>query len=177
VIALRAVEFAARLAAVFVLVVAIYNKGAANMARSRSFQCSVMLACSVLLLVRLAVGADEGKAQAKPALTGVWVLKGGELKIEFADKNVVKIFPHGDNVELTVLCKYTLEKEGKVRIKITDFEGKDEAKEAAKERLPVGTEFTFAWKAKDGTAKLSDVKGDKVDLLKSHLEGEYNQKK
>jgi hypothetical protein len=37
--------------------------------------------------------------------------------------------------------------------------------------------FSFQWKVKGETATLGDVKGDNVDLLKSHLEGEYGQKK
>ncbi len=43
--------------------------------------------------------------------------------------------------------------------------------------LPVGTDFSFKWEVKDVTAKLGDLKGDKVELLKAHLEGEYSQKK
>ena len=43
--------------------------------------------------------------------------------------------------------------------------------------LPIGTEFSFKWKVKDDNAKLDDMKGDKFEPLKSHLEGEYSQKK
>jgi hypothetical protein len=177
VLAVHAVEFAASSAAALILLVAILNKGAAKMVRTKSLRCGVVLACSVFLLARLPVWSDDKNDKDKPALAGVWVLKGGELKIKFADKNVVKFFPHGDNDTFTVICEYSVEKEGRVKAKITNFEGKDEAKEAARERLPVGTEFSFTWKAKDGAAKLSDVKGDKVELLKSHLEGEYSMKK
>jgi hypothetical protein len=116
----------------------------------------------------------EDKKEDKPALSGVWVLKGGEVKIVFSDKNVLKVFPHGNEV-LVVLCKYTSGKEGLVTAKITDFEGKDEVKEKVKEKLPVGTEFSFKWKVKGDTAALDYQKGD--EHLKSHLEGEYERKK
>jgi uncharacterized protein (TIGR03067 family) len=111
----------------------------------------------------------------KLALSGVWTLKEGETKIQFSDKNVVKISPHGDNNVIVVICEYTAEKEGLVKVTITGFEGKGHAK--VKEMLPVGTDFSFKWKIKDDTAKLDGLKGDKVELLKSHLEGEYSEKK
>jgi hypothetical protein len=145
--------------------------------QTKNFLCGVMLACSVFVLANRPASADDKKDKDKPALSGVWVLKGGETKIEFADKNVVKIAPHGDNNLIAVVCEYTVEKEGLVKAKITDFEGKDEVKEAVKEMLPLGTKFSFKWKLKDDTARLGDLKGDKVELLKSHLEGEYSQKK
>jgi hypothetical protein len=126
-------------------------------------------------MTSLPASADDKKD--KSALSGVWELKGGEAKIEFSDKNLVKISPHGDSKVIAVICEYTVEKEGLVKAKITDFEGKDDAKAKVKELLPVGTEFSFKWKVTDSTAKLDDLKGDKVEPLKSHLEGDYSQKK
>jgi hypothetical protein len=145
--------------------------------RAKNLRCDVLLACSFLVLASLPASGDDEKDKDKPALSGVWVLKEGETSIEFADKKVVKISPHGDNNLIAVVCEYAVGKDGLVKAKITGFEGKDEAKQVAKESLPVGTEFSFKWKAKKDTAKLEDLKGDKVDLLKSHLEGEYNLKK
>ena len=78
---------------------------------------------------------------------------------------------------IVVICEYTADKEGLVKAKITGFEGQDEAKQKVKEMLPVGTDFRFTWKVKNDTAKLEHLKGDKVELLKSHLEGEYSRKK
>jgi hypothetical protein len=118
--------------------------------------------------------ADDKKDQ---GISGVWVLKGGEMKIEFADKKMIKIFPHGDEDVIVFLCEYTLDKEGRVKAKITGFQGKDEAKESVKNILPVGTQFNFKWKVKDDTANLDDVKGDQAEHLKEHLEGEYSLKK
>jgi hypothetical protein len=137
----------------------------------------VLIVCSVFVLAGLAASADDKKDKDKPALSGIWELKGGETKIEFTGKKVVKIAPHGDSAIIAIVCEYSVDKEGVVKAKITEFEGKDEAKEAVKGILPVGTEFSFKGKVKDDTAKLADVKGEKVDQLKSHLEGDYDKKK
>jgi hypothetical protein len=144
------------------------------MIRARILPCSLTLACSVLIVASLPALADDKKDQ---ALSGVWVLKGGELKMEFAEKNALKISPHGDSDVIMLLCEYALDKEGRVKVKITGFEGKDEAKESVKNILPLGTQFSFQWKIKDDTAKLDDIKGDQAEHLKAHLEGEYSQKK
>jgi hypothetical protein len=143
------------------------------MNRVRFLPCSVALACSVLVVASLPASADDKKDQ---ALSGVWALKGGELKIEFADKKTIKIFPHGDSDVIVLHCEYVLDKEGLVKAKITSLEGKDEAKESVKNILPVGTQFSFKWKVKDDTAKLDDVKGDQAEHLKSHLEGDYEKR-
>jgi hypothetical protein len=147
------------------------------MAQLRTFPCGVLLVCSALVLTGLAALAGDKKDKDKSALSGVWQLKDGETKIEFTGKKTVKIAPHGDSAIIAVVCEYSVEKDGLVKVKVTEFEGKDEAKEAVKGILPVGTEFSFNWKVKDDTAKLGDLKGDKVEQLKSHLAGEYNKKK
>ena len=144
------------------------------MNRAKGLSCSAALASLVLILTSLSASADDKK---EPVLSGVWAMKDGELKIEFVDKKTIKIFPHGDSDVIVILCEYSLDKEGVVKAKITGFEGKDEAKESVKNILPVGTQFSFKWKVKDDTAKLDDVKGDQADHLKSHLEGDYTQKK
>jgi hypothetical protein len=147
------------------------------MARMKAFSCGVLLVCSVLVLTGLAASADNKKDKEKPALSGVWQLKDGETKIEFTGKKTVRIAPHGDSNIIAVVCEYSVEKDGLVKAKITEFEGKDEAKEAVKGILPAGAEFSFKWKVNDDTAKLTDLKGDKIEALKSHLEGDYNKKK
>lgn len=142
------------------------------MMRARILQCGVVLACSAFILASLSASADDEKDKDKPALSGVWMLKEGETKIEFSEKNVMTISPHGDSNVIAVICEYTVEKEGLVKAKITDLAGKDEAKRRVKEMLPVGTQFSFKWKV-----TLDDLKGDKLEQLKSHLEGDYSQKK
>ena len=133
------------------------------------------LACGVLVLVSLPASADGQKGD-KPALSGTWAKKDGELKLEFADKGVLKIAPHGDPALITILCDYTVEKKGLVKAKVTGFEGKEGAKKKAAEVIPVGLKFSFTWTAKGDTAKLDDLKCDKADQLKSHLEGDFEKK-
>jgi hypothetical protein len=133
---------------------------------------TALLALGVLALAS-AGSANEDKD--KPSLSGTWVLKKGELKIEFSDKDVMKIYPHGENKMIVVVCEYTLDKKGQVNAKVTELEG--EAKDRVKEMVPVGLKFTFNWKVKDNTVTLDELKGDNVEALKSHLEGDYEQKK
>jgi hypothetical protein len=144
---------------------------------AKKFERRWILACAVFILFGLSASADDKKDKDKPTLSGVWTLKGGETKLEFGKKKVLKISPHGDSELIAVICECTVEKEGMVKAKITDLAGKDEAKEMVKELLPPGTEFSFKWTVKDGVAKLHDLKGEKVEPLKSHLEGEYSQQK
>ncbi len=138
---------------------------------------AVVLASGVLILAGLSVWADNKDDKDKPALSGVWMQTGGQLKIEFADKETMRISPHGDNVAIVIVCQCTLEKERQVKAKVTDFEGKEEFKQKIKEHLPVGFEFSFKWQVQNDTATLGDVKGDKVEHLRMHLEGKYDQKK
>jgi hypothetical protein len=135
----------------------------------------MLLVCGVLALASLAATADEKKDD-KPALTGTWGKKDGETKLEFADKHVLKIAPHGDPAVIAVVCEYTLAKDGLVKSKVTGFEGTEKAKKHVGDLVPVGTEFSFTWQVKGDTAKLDDLKGEKLDPFKFHLEGEYASK-
>jgi hypothetical protein len=147
------------------------------MVRVKTLPCGVVLACAALALAGLSAVADGKKDDKdRPAPAGVWMQTGGEVKIEFADKGSLKIAPHGKEEVLVVLCTYTVEK-GVVKAKITGFEGKEKAKEKVMEKVPVGSEFSFKWEVKGDAATLDDVQGDKADILKSHLEGKYEQKK
>jgi hypothetical protein len=145
------------------------------MVRGKCFQFAAALACGLLVLGGLSALAG-GNKEDKPALTGVWRMTGSEVKIEFVDKDVMKIFPHGDNDVVVIVCSYTAGKEALVNAKITALEGKE--KDRLKEILPVGLEFNFKWLARDAAATLDDLKGDKVPpVMKAHLEGKYEQKK
>jgi hypothetical protein len=145
---------------------------------ARTLSCGVAVALGLMMLTGLSASAGGTKDKKdKPGLSGVWELKGAQLVIEFADKNVMKIAPHGDSKLIAFVCKYAVDKEGAVKVKVTDLEGKDEIKQKAKEALPVGTEFRFTWKVTDNTAKLSDIKADNAEHLKAHLEGDYGRKK
>jgi RNA polymerase sigma factor (sigma-70 family) len=111
----------------------------------------------------------------KQALSGTWAQKAGALKIEFSDKDVMKILAHDG--DLTIRCEYTREKDGLVKAKVTGLEGTDELKDKAKDKLPVGLAFSFTWKVKGDAATLEDLKGDNTEHLKGHLEGDYEKKK
>jgi hypothetical protein len=112
----------------------------------------------------------------KPALSGKWSRKEGHMRIEFTGKDAVTLYPHRDKADIAIVCKLAIDKEGVVKVKITEFEGKDEIKEQIKRRYPVGFEFQFTWKAKGDTALLDNVDGKDAEGLKSHLEGEYEKK-
>src|SRR5262249_34692497 len=109
----------------------------------KTFSCAAVLACGVLAVVGLhlpphngcpgarlfslasSLASADDKKDDKPALSGTWTKKDAELKIEFAEKDVVKFFLHGDNADklIAVVCAYTVEKEGLVKAKVTGFEG------------------------------------------------------
>jgi hypothetical protein len=76
---------------------------------------------------------------------------------------------------ILVQCKYTVDKEGLVKAEVTELTGT--AKDKVKEVVPVGLKFSFTWKVKDDAATLSEVKGDNTEALKTHLEGDYAEKK
>ena len=140
-------------------------------------KCIAALVCGVVTLAGLGVCATAAPAEDKKdkaALSGTWMMKGGEIKIVFADKEM-KVYPHGNKEDvLAIICGYTVEKDGLVKAKVNELQG--EAKDKAKDHVPVGVEFTFKWKVKDGTAKLDEVKGENTDIFKNHMEGEYEKK-
>jgi hypothetical protein len=134
------------------------------------------LVIALLVLAGLSAAADDKKDDKdKPSLSGVWARKEHQLKIEFADKEVMKISPHGKDEVILVVCKYTVDKNGLVKAKVTELEGRE--KEKVKDHVPVDLEFSFKWQVKNDTATLGDVSGDNVEALKQHLEGDYEQKK
>jgi RNA polymerase sigma factor (sigma-70 family) len=106
-------------------------------------------------------------------LSGEWTKKDSDVKIAF-DKDGLKLSPHGKDEVMLILCEYKLEKDGLVKAKITGHEGSK--KDVIADKLPVGTEFSFKWKPNKDTATLEDVKGEKFDAFKSHLEGEFTKK-
>lgn len=130
------------------------------------------LAAACGLALAWPAAADDAK---KPAPAGRWHKTEGQIRIDFLDKGVMKIAPHGDDT-FVVVCSYAVTKDGRIKAKITELEGKDEIKEKAKSHLPVGMEWTFAWNAKGEKATLDNIDGKEVDLLKSHLEGEFKKR-
>jgi hypothetical protein len=143
---------------------------------SKMLRNGLVLACGALFLASLEATADDKKGD-QPAVSGSWRRKDGELTIEFADKGVLKIAPHGDSAVIGIVCDYRAEKEGVIKAKVTGYEGKEEAKQKVQEHLPIGLEFSFKWTVKGDVAKLENLTGDKVpDALKTHLEGDFVKK-
>jgi hypothetical protein len=141
--------------------------------RSRTRRSFLKVVVGTLALAALPAWADDKKDAKGPA--GTWAKKDGELRLEFADKETLRLRPHGDDFGFTIVCSYTA-KDETVKVKIADLEGKAEILEKAKQVLPVGKEFSFTWTVKDGGATLTDLKGENIDGLKAHLEGEYTKK-
>jgi hypothetical protein len=135
----------------------------------------VLLVVGSLVWTTGSCWADDKKEE-KGNLSGIWAKKEGELKLDFSTKEVMKIYPHGDKETISIACSYTIDKEGVVKAKITEIEGKEEFKEKVKKIVPIGLEFTFKYEVKKDHAKLDDLKGENVDTLKSRLEGEYESK-
>jgi hypothetical protein len=124
-----------------------------------------------LVLVCGPAAADD---KDKPALSGIWTREanGLDLKFEFA-KETFKVSAFAGDNGVTVTCKYTVEKDGTVKAKIT----KVEEKGMFQAKPPEGLEFSFKWKVKDNTASLDGLKGDGLEEAKAVLEGEYQKKK
>jgi hypothetical protein len=133
------------------------------------------VAVVTLALIGPGASADDKKGDGK-APAGVWAKKDGQVVVEFADKGVVKLHPHGDKADLVVVCSFTAGKGGVIKVKVTDHEGKDDLKAKLKDRLPVGTEFQFTWAVTGDAATLDEVDGKEVEGLKSQLEGGYEKK-
>lgn len=134
----------------------------------------LFLACGAVALLAPFTLADDKKDE-KATTSGTWKHKEGQTVIEFADKGVLKVRPHGDKADITLECSFTAEK-GVVKAKVTGYEGKDEFKKKLKELLPVDTAFTFKWVVDGDTASVDDLEGKDVDGLKTHLEGKYEKK-
>jgi hypothetical protein len=123
-----------------------------------------------------AVDPADDKKDDKPALAGVWVKKEGEMKLDFTAKDALTITPHGENKVVVLRCEAARDKDGVVKAKIADIEGKEEAVKMIKDKLPIGTEFSFKWTVTKEAATLEDLKGEKIEVFKSLLEGEFEKK-
>src|SRR5262245_27119554 len=134
-----------------------------------------VLACGLFALASLAATAGDQKGD-KPGLSGTWAKKDGQLKLEFGDKKVLKIVPHGDPAVIVIVCDYTVEKEGVVKAKVTGYEGKEEIKKKVESHVPVGSTFSFHWRVNGNTGQLDGLKGKDVEVFKSHLEGDFEKK-
>jgi hypothetical protein len=159
-----------KIAALIAIPVAAAVAVAGSHLHGRSCPGAQLLAWSGLAACTATDNTEQDSKNAV-SLKGAWVLQGAEAKIEFAEKDVMKIYPHGESDVIVVVCKYTADKKGAVKATITELQGK--GKEKAQALVPVGLEFSFTWGVKDNIATLAEVTGTNTDALKSHLEGKY----
>lgn len=119
--------------------------------------------------------ADDKKDDKKPALSGTWTREanGLDLKIDFAGKDTFKISAFADQNGVIATCKYTADKDGLVKAKVTKVEVKGDFQN----KPAVGLELSFKWKAKGDIATLDDLTGDGLENAKPVVEGEYERKK
>jgi hypothetical protein len=144
----------------------------------------MLTGAAVLVLVVLSgASADDKKAddKDKPALSGTWTRESGglDMKYEFVSKDMLKISVFGGENGAIVTAKYTVDKDGVVKIKVTEVEEKGNFPG----KPPKGVEFSFKWKVKGDTATLDDFMGIGDDAKKIAeaaaplIEGEYVRKK
>jgi hypothetical protein len=136
--------------------------------------------CPGARLLALACASTLADDQAGDQLTlaDTWNKKNAELTIEFGDNRVMRIAPHGEAKAIAIVCEYAAEKEGLVKVEVTAIDANDEeVKKKIEEHVPVGLKFRFRWNVNADAAKLDEPKGDNVDALKSHLEGDFEKKK
>jgi hypothetical protein len=147
------------------------------MLRSAITYRTLQVCCVVALACRLSL-ADDGKGSKddKPKPSGTWEKTDAEPKLEFSGDDKLTIFPHGDNLKFQIDCSYTVTEDGLVKVKITQITGDEKVVEQAKASVPIGLEFQFKWKVEGETAKIDDLDGKDVDLVKERLEGEYTKK-
>lgn len=134
-----------------------------------------------LLAVSVAVGfavADEKKPDdkkaEKPALKGTWTKEtnGIVVDIKFGkDGEVAFVATAGEN-GVTVNCKYTVEKDGTIKAKVTGTEEKGSFPMRPKD----GAEFSFKVKIDGKKATVSDFESKDLEGAKDAVEGEYASK-
>lgn len=132
----------------------------------------LLAALAGLVFAAPALADDKIKAP-----TGTWAKKGGMLRLEFPEKGVIKLHPHGDQEVVVLIGKFTVDKDGIVKVKITDYDGNDDIKKKLKAAVPEGTSFKFKWSVDGEEATIADLEGENVENLRSHLEGKFEAKK
>jgi hypothetical protein len=112
-------------------------------------------------------------AEDKPAVVS-WEREsnGIDLKLEVGKDTLKFTVFNGENGAIAT-CKTTTDKDGVVKVTVTDVEEKGNFPAKPKK----GFEFSFKWKVDGNTATLSDLKGEGLDDAKAIVEGEYKKKK
>lgn len=116
---------------------------------------------------------DEKKAE-KPVLKGTWTKEtnGIVVDVKFGKEGEVSFIATAGDNGVTVNCKYTVEKDGTIKAKVTGTEEKGSFPMKPKD----GAEFSFKLKIDGKTAKLTDFESKDLEGAKDAVEGEYASK-
>ena len=122
-------------------------------------------------LIATAAPAEDKKDN--PATT-TWLreVNGIDLKFELG-KDTMKASVFQAENGFVANCKITRDKDGTIKVKVTDVEEKGSFPAKPK----VGFEFSFKLIEKGDAAELSDLKGENLEDAKPVIEGEYKKKK
>lgn len=117
--------------------------------------------------------ADEKKAD-KPVLKGTWTKEtnGVTVDVKFGKEGEVEFIASAGDNGVTVKCKYTVEKDGSLKAKVTGTEEKGSFPAKPKD----DAEFTFKFKIDGNKATLSDFEAKDLEGGKEAVEGEYTSK-
>jgi len=137
------------------------------------FRKLLLLAVALGTLSLLAVAEDKKDEKKAVKLSGTWVreAEGFEMKFAFKPETMTISAKAGDNV-VTVVAKYTIEKDGTVKGTATEVTVKGEFPNPPKK----GFEFSFLFAIDGKKAKLSDFKGEDAEGAKAVVECEYESK-
>ncbi len=135
-----------------------------------------ILVFAVVLAMVATTFADDKKdpAKEKPAaLSGKWAreVEGFDISFTFKPDVLTVVVENGGN-GITCKCKYTVDKDGKVKATITEIEEKGEF--AAKPKK--GLEMSFKFKIDGKKATLEDFDAENAEAAKPIMEGEYESK-
>src|SRR5947209_19180363 len=83
-----------------------------------------LLGLGVALIWSLLPRTPRGQAVEREdkTLTGTWTRKEGELRLEFSDRDVLSISPHGKDEFVLIRCKYTADPSGIGKSKVTELQ-------------------------------------------------------
>ena len=131
-----------------------------------------MRSLALFLCVAVAAyAADEKKAATLP--TGAWTRETDAATLRFHfKKDDLAITAKAGEATMTLTCTCEIDKEGIIKVKITEVKVKGDFPEPPK----AGTEMSFKFVVDGKTAKLTDFKSKELEHAKAIVEGEYESK-
>jgi hypothetical protein len=132
---------------------------------------------SSLLVLALGFGvwAEDKKEDKEQPIKGNWVreAEGLEIGFNFKSKDQLIVTVNAGDNGVTLTCKYSADKDGKVKATVTEVKEKGEFPA----KPPKGYEFKCVFKVDKETAKLTDFEGENADQARGVVEGDYKLKK